>query len=51
MDYKVSKDGFTFQGLLDPRNFKVFQGSYSSPILNHALDERQFEPLWKSGPA
>ena len=34
MHYKVSEDGFTLQSLLDLQ----IQGSYSSPILNHAFD-------------
>ena len=53
MYYEVSKDDFTLRSLLDLRTFKVFQGSYSSPILNHAFDfsltEKYFEPFWKSG--
>ena len=41
--------------LLSLQTFEVFQGSYSSPILNHAfefwLTDKYFEPPWKSGPA
>ena len=54
MHYEVSKD-FTVWSLLDLRTFEVFQGSHSSPILNHAFDfwlaEKCFEPSWKSGMA
>ena len=50
---EVSKEGFTLQSLLDLRTFEVFQHSYSSPILNHALNfwlaKQYFEPSWKSG--
>ena len=53
MHYKVSKDGFTLQSLLDLRTFKVFQDSCFSPILNLAfvfwLAEKYFGPSWKSG--
>ena len=38
MHYEVSKDGFTFQSLLNLQTFEVFQGSHSRPILNHAFD-------------
>ena len=52
---QVSKDGFTLWSLLDLRTFEISQGSYSSPILNHAFDfwlaEKYFKSPWKSGPA
>ena len=55
MHYEVSKDGFTLWSLLDLQTFEAFQGSYSSPILNHTFDfwlaEKYFEPSWKSSPA
>ena len=38
MHYQVSKDDFTLQSLLDLQTFKVFQGSYFSPIVNHVFD-------------
>ena len=42
--------GWFYRSLLDLRTFKVFQGSYSSPIFNHASDFcLDFEPSWKSG--
>ena len=54
MHYEVSKDVFILQSLLDLQTYKVFQGSYSRPILNHAfdfwLDEKHFEPSCKTGP-
>ena len=55
MHYEISKDGSTLQSSLDLRTFEAFQGSHSSPILNHAidfwLDEKYFDSSWKSGPA
>ena len=48
MHYKVSKDGFTLQSLLDRRTLKVFQGLHSRPMLNYAFDfwlaKKYFEP-------
>ena len=45
----------TPQSLVDLRTFEAFQGSYFSPILNHAFDfwlaEEYFESSWKSDPA
>ena len=32
------KGWVTLWSLLDPQNFEVFQGLYSSPILKHAFD-------------
>ena len=55
MHYKVSKDGFTLQHLLNLQTYEVFQGLYSRPTLNHTFDfwlnENYFEPSWKSVPA
>ena len=52
---RVSKDGFTLRSLLGLQTFEVFQGSYFSPILNHAfgfwLAENISEPPWKNVPA
>ena len=54
MHYEDSKD-ITFWSLLDLQTFKVFQGSYSRPVLNHAFDfwlvENILNLLGKSGPA
>ena len=52
MHYEVSNDSFTLRSLLNLCILKVFQGLYSSPILNHALDVlagKYFEHTWKSG--
>ena len=55
MHYEVSKDDSTLWSLLDLRTYEVFQGLYTSPILNHAFDfwlaEKYFELPQKSGPA
>ena len=37
MHYEVSKDSFTLRSLLDLQTFKVYQGSYSTSILNHTF--------------
>ena len=36
--YEVAKDSFTVLSLIDLQTLKVFQGSYSNPILNYAFD-------------
>ena len=38
MHYTVLNGGFTLQSLVNLQTFEVFQGSYPSPILNHAFD-------------
>ena len=57
IDYAVQLKTIDY-GLLNKQNcvcstFKVFQGLYSCPILNHAFDvwlaEKYFKPSWKSG--
>ena len=51
MRYKISNTVLLFGAY---STFEVFQGSYSSPILNHAFNfwfEKYFELPWKSDPA
>ena len=38
MHNKVAKDDYILRNLFDLRTFKIFQSSYSSPILNHASE-------------
>ena len=54
-DIKVlmTKTRYTVNKTVFAPTFEVFQGLFSSPILNHAFDvwlaEKYFKPSWKSG--